>query len=297
MTALVKNMFSQSQEELAEYEKGQALKIYLVDLKNIEPSVDNPYSVDDESVANLAENIESHGLKQNLIAQKEGTLITLLSGERRYSALKKLTDEGRHYTYNGVDITGKAPVCYQKELMSERKILDMIAANAHRDMDADEKVRVIKATQKALDDQVKKGQYKWPDKERKAHVISEITGIKEHFVKDTLANLNRPQDVSEPEEDPTKPDKPSRPKKEVDEDTKAVRKMLSTLKAANKSCLTAGDAALAGADPEVQEKIYEQIELLLNKLELLKKSSDESTAVPDGQTTIDEFINEEDEEW
>lgn len=297
MTALVNNMFSKSKEEMAELEKGKALKIYLADLTDLKPSEDNPFDVAEESVASLAENIEENGLKQCLTVQKEGMDIFILSGERRYRALKKLTEEGRHYSYNGVDITGKAPVCYQKAMVNQKKVLDMIAANAHRDMTADEKVNVIKATMKALDELVMKGQYQWPEKERKAHVISEKTGIKEHFVKETLAMLNRPQDILCDDDQDSQGNTKPKKKKEVDEDTKAVRKMLNTLKAANKACLTIGDAALAGADPDMQEKIYDQVQLLIGKLEMLQRSSNSPQGQPNGQSTKDDYINEGEEEW
>ena len=129
-------MFGDSNQEM---QKAAALKVYLVKLEDIFPSEENPYEVEEESVQRLAENIEQYGLFQALTAQKEGSEIRLISGERRYTALKHLADSGKAYTYNGEDITGYAPVSYVKQAVGDAKTMMMISANAHRDMQADEK--------------------------------------------------------------------------------------------------------------------------------------------------------------
>ena len=141
-------MFGDSNQEM---QKAAALKVYLVKLEDIFPSEENPYEVVEESVKSLADNIEEYGLFQALTAQKEGSENKLISGERRYSALKYLSDNGKKYSYNGEDITGYVPVSYIKPAIGDKKIMLMISANAHRDMQADEKNKIIDETLKTLE--------------------------------------------------------------------------------------------------------------------------------------------------
>lgn len=180
-------MFGDSNQEM---QKAAALKVYLVKLEDIFPSEENPYEVAEESVKSLADNIEEYGLFQALTAQKEGSENKLISGERRYSALKYLSDNGKKYSYNGEDITGYVPVSYIKPAIGDKKIMLMISANAHRDMQADEKNKIIDETLKTLEKRAMVGKFSW-DGKRKATVISSITGIKEHYVKDYLAKKNK----------------------------------------------------------------------------------------------------------
>ena len=192
-------MFGNSNQEM---QKAAALKVYLVKLEDIFPSEENPYEVEEESVQRLAENIEQYGLFQALTAQKEGSEIRLISGERRYTALKHLADSGKAYTYNGEDITGYAPVSYVKQAVGDAKTMMMISANAHRDMQADEKNRIIDETLNALEKQEMSGKFSWEGK-RKATVISSITGIKEHYVAEedpeTIAKIRQSKQVTEEE--------------------------------------------------------------------------------------------------
>ena len=180
-------MFGDSNQEM---QKATALKTYLVKLDEILPSEENPYEVEEESVQRLAENIEQYGLFQALTVQKEGSEIRLISGERRFTSLKYLTDTGKTYTYNGADITGYAPVSYVKQAVGDAKTMMMISANAHRDMQADEKNHIIETTMNSLEKQVLSGKFSWEGK-RKATVLAAITGIKEHYIKDYLAKKNK----------------------------------------------------------------------------------------------------------
>lgn len=180
-------MFGDSNQEM---QKAAALKTYLVKLDEILPSEENPYEVEEESVQRLAENIEQYGLFQALTVQKEGSEIRLISGERRFTSLKYLTDTGKTYTYNGADITGYAPVSYVKQTVGDAKTMMMISANAHRDMQAGEKNHIIETAINSLEKQVLSGKFSWEGK-RKATVLAAITGIKEHYIKDYLAKKNK----------------------------------------------------------------------------------------------------------
>lgn len=215
-------MFGDSNQEM---QKAAALKTYLVKLDEILPSEENPYEVEEESVQRLAENIEQYGLFQALTAQKEGSEIRLISGERRYTALKYLADSGKAYTYNGEDITGYAPVSYVKQAVGDMKTMMMISANAHRDMQAGEKNHIIETTMNSLEKQVLSGRFSWEGK-RKATVLAAITGIKEHYIKDYLAKKNK--EIKFTEEDPETIAK-IRQSKQVTEEEKAYKDLLKQI--------------------------------------------------------------------
>ena len=215
-------MFGDSNQEM---QKAAALKTYLVKLDEILPSEENPYEVEEESVQRLAENIEQYGLFQALTAQKEGSEIRLISGERRYTALKYLAGSGKAYTYNGEDITGYAPVSYVKQAVGDAKTMMMISANAHRDMQAGEKNHIIETAINNLEKQVLSGKFSWEGK-RKATVLAAITGIKEHYIKDYLAKKNK--EIKFAEEDPETIAK-IRQSKQVSEEEKAYKELLKQI--------------------------------------------------------------------
>lgn len=75
-------------------EKTNAFKVQLIDIDQIIPNEINDYSI--EGIEELAASISFLGVKQNLdvMALSEGKY-KLLSGERRYTAVKKLVEEGR----------------------------------------------------------------------------------------------------------------------------------------------------------------------------------------------------------
>ena len=101
----------------------------------------------------------------------------------------------------------------------------MISANAHRDMQAGEKNHIIEAAINSLEKQEMSGKFSWEGK-RKATVISSITGIKEHYVKDYLASKNR--EIRFAEEDPETIAK-IRQSKQVTEEEKAYKELLKQI--------------------------------------------------------------------
>ena len=74
-----------------------AFKIVLIDIKKLEPSKFNKYSVDD--IAELKTSIELVGLQQNLVVRPstDGQKYEILSGHRRYKALQELVTEGKEF--------------------------------------------------------------------------------------------------------------------------------------------------------------------------------------------------------
>lgn len=127
-------------------DKAAASRVYFVPLKDIETNKNNYFTVDD-SVEALSLNIRTVGILDPLVAVSKNGTTLLISGERRYRALKLLNEHGDHYSFNGTDITGTAPVCYVKD---ERQDLLLGAANAHRDMTKEEKNAAIDRDQGTL---------------------------------------------------------------------------------------------------------------------------------------------------
>lgn len=88
------NMFNlgfMNEESLKE--KGQTFRIERIEIDKIIPNIKNEYSID--GIAELKFSILHNGLKQNLEVTDNGNgTYSLLSGERRYTALKELISEG-----------------------------------------------------------------------------------------------------------------------------------------------------------------------------------------------------------
>ena len=126
----IKNIVGNSKE----LEEGYALQTVLVDIDDVLPTDNNPYLITDENVKLLADNIEKHGLISPICAVKVDGLTEILSGERRFRALKLLYDEGKKYTHNGVDITGQIPVEYVDPTDVLAKMQMIISANASSDL-------------------------------------------------------------------------------------------------------------------------------------------------------------------
>ncbi len=172
-------------------------RIFLLDLNEVKENQDNPYQCTD--IEGLAENIETQGVVTPATAYKEFENVVLLSGHRRKKAMQYLVDHDRKYSFNGQDITGKIPVIFSKKpIASSREVLHIISANAQRDMTNKEKNTIIDRAKDSIETLCALGALDKEKGKRKAAVISSYTGIKEHYVKDYLAKLNR-ADADDPE--------------------------------------------------------------------------------------------------
>lgn len=81
-----------SNDEISK-EKEQSFRIEKIDINNIIPNIKNKYSI--QGIEELKFSILHNGLKQNLEVKDNGDgTYSLLSGERRYTALKELIEEG-----------------------------------------------------------------------------------------------------------------------------------------------------------------------------------------------------------
>lgn len=215
-----------------------AIKIYLMELDQLRPSENNPYGVKEENVNSLAENIAEFGLSQPLKAYlaTDGTYI-IISGHTRYLALKQLTESGGRYTYNGYDITGKVPVGIEKiSQEGNKKLLQYVSANVHRDMSSEEKAAILDKVLPALKEMESKGQIGKLEG-RLAHSLAVHTGISEHFCKDYLARKNKALAMVEGgiAENEDEAISKIRQSKQVDEEEKQYKKILKDVEKLTKT--------------------------------------------------------------
>lgn len=180
-----------------ELEEAKKLKTYIIDLAEIDTNEDNPYKIElDEINTKLANNIEKFGLINPVRAKYKNGRYVLTSGERRYRAMCYLSDNNRHYFYNGVDITGKAPVNFS-DVSEDNEVLEMVSANVSRDMTADDKYLIVKKTYVQLMQKIEFDQINEKEIGSKAKWLSEMTGYSEHFCKDSLAKVRKEFDYAE----------------------------------------------------------------------------------------------------
>jgi ParB-like chromosome segregation protein Spo0J len=198
-------------------------RIFLLPLEDIENNTENPYECRD--IEELADNIEDQGFITPVTVYKgEDDQTVLLSGHRRKAAAEYLTGSGRSYSFSGRDITGKIPAIFASRPKTEqREMLNIISANAQRDMTNDEKNAVILKCQTAVHTLVMQGVIKKEKGQREAALISSYTGIAEHYVKDFLASKRRAEVAGYAEEDP-EPKGEEQKKEEVSEEQKMFRK-------------------------------------------------------------------------
>lgn len=215
-----------------------AIKIYLMDLEQLRPSDNNPYSVKPEDVNTLAENIGEFGLSEPLKAYpaNDGTY-TIISGHTRYLALWLLMERNKKYYYNGYDITGKVPVGIEKISEEDnRKLLQYVSANVHRDMSSEEKAAILDQVLPALKEMESKGQIGKLEG-RLAHSLAVHTGISEHFCKDYLARKNKALamvegGIAESEDEAISKIRQS---KQVDEEEKQYKKLVKDVEKLTKT--------------------------------------------------------------
>lgn len=211
-----------------------AIKIYLMDLDQVRPSDSNPYSVKQEDVNTLAENIAEFGLSQPLKAYQANDGI---SGHTRYLALCLLMERNKKYTYNGYDITGKVPVGIERiSEEANKKLLQYVSANVHRDMSSEEKAAILDQVLPALKEMESKGQIGKLEG-RLAHSLAVHTGISEHFCKDYLARKNKTLAMVEGgiAENEDEAISKIRQSKQVDEEEKQYKKLLKDVEKLTKT--------------------------------------------------------------
>lgn len=190
----IKGMFGNNDE----FDDAKKLKTYIMDLAEIDTNENNVFAEmnEDEINTKLASSIEELGLIEPLrVILKNGRYV-LQSGERRYRAMCYLSDNDRHYSYNGVDITGKAPVNVS-QVDEKNEMLELISANASRDLSKEDKETIVKVTITILKQKIEFGELNEKEIGSKAQWLSQETGYSEHFCKDCLAKYNREEKEAE----------------------------------------------------------------------------------------------------
>lgn len=87
------NSISKNVKVAEELKAKDNFKVEYIDIKNIIPNKENFYDIVD--IDSLAEDININGLNHNLVVRKlDKDNYEIISGERRYTALKKLVEEG-----------------------------------------------------------------------------------------------------------------------------------------------------------------------------------------------------------
>ena len=212
-------------------------KVIYVDINEIQNNPLNKYEVKD--IDDLAENIAENGLLQPLQGLQVEDGIVLLSGHRRLAAVRKLLSEGKTIKYAGKDLDDELPMIllYEEDPLEQRALL--LAFNAYRTMNKDEKVRVIKEADKVYASLVK--QNKRP-KGREREWITAVTGISDGTVGKTLADLNRSEDPASFEE---KDEKSAAVTKSVNE----TKKVIKSFRNAVDSIAVAKELIAEGMDP------------------------------------------------
>ncbi len=192
----IKGMFGNNDE----FDDAKKLKTYLMDLAEIDTNENNVFSKmnEDEINTKLADSIEKIGLIEPIRVKLKNNRYVLVSGERRYRAMCYLSDNNRHYSYNGVDITGKAPVNVS-QVGEGGEMIEIISANASRDLNKEDKETIVKVTITNLKQKIEFGEIDEKVIGSKAQWLSEVTGYSEHFCKDCLAKYNKEEKEAEAE--------------------------------------------------------------------------------------------------
>lgn len=249
-------------------EKTKTTKIFLAEIEEVIPNPENFYSTRHEDIELLAENIFENGILHDLVCYKDGNRYTLISGHRRYMALRKLITEGKQYRFHGMDITGKVPITLIENPKNPHMIgLQLISANHQRQMTADEKRTVIRNTLSCLNALEKVGKFSWPKGIRTCTVLAEKTGIAEHFIKDFLAESGiTKSNIPDPDVE-----EKNRRSKEVTEEAKAVKRLTKAIRTLNKRTSDFDWSILSELDETEIIEIKEQLKQLIERLSVYAK--------------------------
>ncbi len=184
--------FLNGESEAEALKRAKATKIYLIDVNEVLENSSNFYSMNEEEINYLSEDIRKNGIWQDLVAYKEEGGYTLLSGHRRLAAIKKLLAEGYSYSFHGQDITGKLPLTIaDKPGNSSYMNLALISANQERNLTVTEKETVIQKTLDSLRELADQGQFQWPQAVRTYEVIAQKTGFSGNVVKNYLVKTHQ----------------------------------------------------------------------------------------------------------
>jgi len=129
------NEISKNTKKSQELEAKEKDNIQYIDIDNIEPSDKNFYEI--TGIDELATDIRINGLNHNLVVRPlENEKYEIISGERRYTALRKLVDEGEN--------DFKYIRCLVKDINDLDSEIILIQANAQtRELSEYEKIKQV----------------------------------------------------------------------------------------------------------------------------------------------------------
>lgn len=173
------------------------LKTYYRSLDDLKPSVDNMYQIEMESIADLAANIERNGLVNPIQAIDYGNAkpLEIISGERRFRACKLLVEQGKRYSFNGIDITGRIPVNLRDPLEHSQKIWAIMSANAARDLSGNEKNELVDLAYQTVMHEIETGVRTKDEVGVVSKFIAQTTGISYHWCRERVAEIRKQDDV------------------------------------------------------------------------------------------------------
>ncbi|GMB01056.1 ParB N-terminal domain-containing protein [Pelosinus sp. IPA-1] len=134
-----------------------APSIVMIDIDNLIPNTKNFYRVEGDSEIEkqneqLKATIEMYGVKQPLIVKTEGNgKFSIIAGERRYLACRRLTDEGK-------ENFKLAPCIVEKAQSVEDEQIELIITNHHRDKDLSEKIEEVRQLSELLQKKKERGE-------------------------------------------------------------------------------------------------------------------------------------------
>lgn len=134
-----------------------APSIVMIDIDNLLPNEKNFYRVTGEPEIEkqneqLKATIEMYGVMQPLVVKaEENGKFSIIAGERRYLACRRLTDEGKE-NYKTV------PCIVKKSPSAEDEQIELIITNHHRDKDLTEKILEVHQLSELLQKKKERGE-------------------------------------------------------------------------------------------------------------------------------------------
>lgn len=167
--------------------------ITYIDIDKIEPNKNNPYSI--EEIDKLSASILELGLMQNLVVKKNKGKFTIISGHRRYTALKDLVKNKKHEEFRNIPC-----LIVDDQELSELTTIKLHESNlTSRDISNTEKLNAVKELEKAYK-ALKKNGYKFKDDySGKLDWLADITKLSKKQVQ-KYSTINNSEDENVIEE-------------------------------------------------------------------------------------------------
>lgn len=270
-----------------------ATKLYFPDLTDVLPNKLNYYSKTNDRISDLADEIESDGLREACVAYlDENENYILLSGETRYRSCMELVKQGRSYSFHGKDITGQLPIVLdQKPENTHFERLAITGSNNKRNsLSNSEKEEMIKNTIEDLNALAAMNKFNWTGR-KTWEVVAAKTGLSGHYVRDYLSGkMTRNRKIADVDKDIVYDDSSHK-------NQKVYRDVLSSLRNADKRIKVAFQLVSEGLDPgtylelmTATKALYEDLSALVNMNNSSRNCSECISAFLKADTEISHFV-------